>query len=64
MGRLVPGALVLAEGQWALSPQLALVLAAGAEIAFGTTEVFVRQQRVAELVPVRLAIEGGLVARF
>jgi hypothetical protein len=62
--RLLPGATALAEGQWAISPTLALALGAGGEIVFGTTDVFVRQQKVAELAPVRLVVQGGLVARF
>jgi hypothetical protein len=63
-GRLLPGALALVEAQWAVSPTLALVLAAGPEMVFGTTDVFVHQQKVAELVPFRLLVQGGLVARF
>jgi hypothetical protein len=62
--RLLPGALALVEGQWALSPTLALALGAGPELLLGTTDVFVRQQKVAELAPFRLVVQGGLVARF
>jgi len=62
--RLLPGALALAEAQWAASSTLALVLGAGPEIIFGTTDVFVHQQKVAELAPFRLVVQGGLVARF
>ena len=62
--RLLPGAMVLAEAQWAVSPTLALVLAAGTEIAFGQTDVYVHQEKVAELAPFRLIVQGGLVARF
>ncbi len=63
-GRFLPGVMGLAEAQWAVSPTLALVLAGGAEVAFGTTEVFVRQEKVAELAPLRLVLQGGLIARF
>ena len=63
-GRVLPGAAALLEGQWAVSPTLALLLGGGAEVAFGRTEVFVHQQKVAELAPLRLIVQGGLVARF
>jgi hypothetical protein len=62
--RLLPGARALLEGQLALSPTLSLVVAGGPEVAFGRTDIFVRQEKVAELPPLRLAVEGGLVARF
>ena len=62
--RLLPGADALVEAQWAVSPTLALLLGGGAEVAAGRTEVFVHQQKVAELVPFRLVVQGGLVARF
>jgi hypothetical protein len=63
-GRLLPGAALLAEAHWSLSPTLALLLAAGPEVAFGRTRVLVRQAEVAELAPIRVAVQGGLVARF
>jgi hypothetical protein len=62
--RLMPGAALLGELRWSLSPTVALSLAAGAEVAFGTTHVFVREVEVAELAPVRAVIQGGLVAAF
>ena len=62
--RLLPGALALVETQWALSPTLALVVALGAEVVFGTTDVFVHQVKVAEIAPLRAVAEAGLVARF
>ena len=61
---LLPGADVVVEGQLAVSPTLALALGAGAEIAFGRTDVFVHQEKVAEIAPLRLVADGGLVARF
>ena len=61
---LLPGADALVEGQLAISPTLALVLGAGVEIAFGRTDVFVHQEKVAEIAPFRLVVTGGLVARF
>jgi hypothetical protein len=63
-GRILPGAAALLEGQWAVSPTLALLLAGGAEIAFGRTDVIVHLQKVAELAPFRLMVQGGLVAQF
>jgi hypothetical protein len=63
-GRVLPGAATLLEGQWAVSPTLALFLGGGAEVAFGRTDVFVHQQKVAELAPLRLVVQGGLVAQF
>jgi hypothetical protein len=62
--RLLPGAAALIEAQWAVSPTLALLAGAGPEIAFGTTDVFVHLQKVAELAPFRVIVQGGLVARF
>jgi hypothetical protein len=63
-GHLLPGADVLVEGQLAVSPTLALVVGGGAEVAFGRTDVFVHQEKVAEIAPFRLVLTGGLVARF
>jgi len=61
---LLPGAQALVEGQAALSPTLGLQLAVGPEFAFGRTDVFVHQAKVAQLSPFRLVVAGGLVARF
>ena len=61
---LLPGAAAVLEGQLAVSPTLGLVLGAGPEIAFGRTDVFVHQVKVAEIAPFRLIVTGGLVARF
>jgi hypothetical protein len=63
-GRLVPGASVVAELYWSLSPAVSLLLAAGPEVAFGTTHVFVHQSEVAELGPLRLVIQAGVLASF
>jgi hypothetical protein len=63
-GHLVPGASFLLEGELAIGPAVALLLAAGPEIAFGRTDVFVHQQKVDELAPFRVVVAGGLVARF
>ena len=61
---LLPGAAALVEGHFEVSPTLALVLGAGSEIAFGRTDVFVHQAKVAEIAPFRVVMTGGLVARF
>jgi hypothetical protein len=63
-GRLLPGASVVAEARWLLGPSVALMLAAGPEVAFGTTQVVVNEIPVAELAPTRLIVQGGLVASF
>lgn len=63
-GRVLPGAAALLEGQWAVSPTLALFLGGGAEVAFGRTDVIVHLRKVAELAPFRLVVQGGLVAQF
>ena len=47
------------EGQLAVSPTLALFLARRSEIAFGRTDVFVHQEKVAEFAPLRLVVDGG-----
>jgi hypothetical protein len=61
---VLPGAAALVEGQLAVSPTLSLALGAGTEVAFGRTDVFVHQMKVAEIAPFRLVVTGGLVARF
>ena len=63
-GRLLPGAALLAEARWSLSPAVALLLAIGPEVAFGTTRVFVRDSEVAELARLRVTIQAGLVASY
>ncbi|HEY7376432.1 MAG TPA: hypothetical protein VIF57_30010, partial [Polyangia bacterium] len=63
-GHLLPGASFLVEGQLAIGPAVALVLAAGPEVAFGRTDVFVHQQKVDDLAPLRVVVSGGLLARF
>jgi hypothetical protein len=63
-GRFLPGGLGLVELHWALSPTLALAIAGGVEVAFGRTDIFVHQQKVADLAPLRVLAQAGLVARF
>jgi hypothetical protein len=61
---VLPGVAALVEGQLAVSPTLALAVGAGPELAFGRTDVFVHQEKVAEIAALRLVVTGGLVARF
>lgn|GEM_PF-6895577 len=63
-GRLVPGVALVAEGRYLLRPGAAVILGAGPEVAFGRTDVFVHQGKVAELVPLRVAIHAGLRIAF
>ena len=63
-GRLVPGVGLVAEGRYLLRPGAAVILGAGPEVAFGRTDVFVHQGKVAELVPLRVAIHAGLRIAF
>lgn len=56
------GAEALAEGAVAIAGPAWLVAGIGAEIAFGTTRVFVGPERVADVPPARLV--GELGARF
>jgi hypothetical protein len=62
--RLLPGGSAVAEIRWSLSPTLALLLAGGPEVAWGTTRVFVRETEVAHLSAMRVAVQAGLVASF
>lgn len=62
--RLLPGVSVAAELRWSLSPTLALLLAAGPEVAWGTTRVYVGDTEVGHLSPLRAAVQAGLVASF
>jgi hypothetical protein len=62
--RRIPGASLLAEMRWSLSPTLAVLLAAGPEVAGGATHVFVRSREVGQLPPLRAVVEAGLVAGF
>ena len=63
-GRLIPGAALLGELRWSLSSSVALTLAAGPEVAFGTTHIFVGDAEVAALPPLRAVFQGGLIAAF
>jgi hypothetical protein len=62
--RVIPGASLLAEMRWSLSPTLAILLAAGPEAAAGSTHVFVWNRQVGQLPPLRAVVQAGLVAWF
>jgi len=63
-GRLVPGASLTAGARYLLGPGAAIFLGVGPEVAFGRTDVLVHLQKVAELVPLRVSIQGGLRMTF
>ena len=60
----LPGADLAVEGSWMLARPVALFAAAGAEAAFGATDVFLFSQRVTTLPPVRALGEAGIRAHF
>jgi hypothetical protein len=63
-GHVLPGMCLLAEGFVRISPSVGLFAAAGPELAFGRTDVYVGPNRVAELAPLRLVVQAGLLAQF
>ena len=60
----LPGADALVEVAWYLLPRLGVTVATGLETVFGTTRIFVDQDRVATVPPTRWLFEAGLRARF
>jgi hypothetical protein len=62
--RVLPGGSLTAELRWSLSPTLALVFAAGPEVAWGTTRVYVGNVEVGDVSPLRATIQAGLIAGF
>jgi len=58
--RLVPGGDLVIEGGLRVLGSAAVVLGVGAEVAFGRTDVFVHERKVAELPPLRLVTSLGL----
>jgi hypothetical protein len=63
-GRVVPGAALWAEAAFLLAPGAAVVVGAGPEAVFGRTDVVVHETKVAELVPLRVSMHGGLRITF
>lgn len=64
LGRALPGFDLAVEGTYRFADRAAVVAAAGSEVALGTTEVFMRQQHVASLTPVRGLAEAGIRVVF
>jgi hypothetical protein len=62
--RWVPGIDALAEGAWVFAGRSSLFLGAGVEAAFGQTDIYVRQVRVASLPPVRGIVALGVRTEF
>ncbi|HEY8924845.1 MAG TPA: hypothetical protein VIU64_10730, partial [Polyangia bacterium] len=63
-GRIVPGASLAFGARYVLGPGAAVFLSAGPEVAFGRTDVVVHLEKVAELAPLRVSIQGGLRMTF
>jgi hypothetical protein len=62
--RWIPGADLLAEGEWRFTDGASLFVAVGGEAAFGTTDVLVAGNRVTVIPPLRGVGELGVRARF
>lgn len=62
--RVLFGAEALAEAAWVLTPNAAILAAAGAETAFGTTTVYAGGARVATIPPLRFVGEIGARVAF
>jgi hypothetical protein len=58
--RLIPGADLVLEGSLRVLGSAAVVLGVGAEVAFGRTDIFVHESKVAVLPPLRLVSNLGL----
>jgi len=63
-GRILPGASLVVGARYVLGPGAAVFLGAGPELAFGRTDVVVHLQKVAELAPLRVSVQGGLRMTF
>jgi hypothetical protein len=62
--RWVAAADLLVEATLRMTPGAALLLGAGGETAFGTTDVFVRGQKVSTFPPLRFIATAGVEASF
>jgi hypothetical protein len=58
--RFLPGADLILEGSVRILGSAAVVVGVGAEVAFGRTDVYVHQEKVAVLPPLRLVSSVGL----
>lgn len=63
-GRVLPGAGAALEGCLRFADQAALLTSLGAEAAFGRTDIFVHDRRVAALAPLRGVVELGVRISF
>jgi hypothetical protein len=64
LGRFLPGTAAALDLEWSIATTATAYLAAGAEAVFGRTAIFVHQNQVAEVSPIRLLGEAGFRARF
>jgi hypothetical protein len=64
LSRFVPGFDAALEGAFRFADQALVVLAVGSEVAFGKTDIVVRQHEVATLSPVRVFGEMGVRVSF
>ena len=62
--RWIPGAELVFEGTWAFTDGAAFLLGAGAQAAFGTTDVLLRGDKVAIVAPLSLVARAGIRASF
>jgi len=60
----LPGGDLVAEGSYFLAPGAAFFVGAGGEAVLGKTDIFVRGQRVATILPVHPVLELGLRTAF
>jgi len=64
LSRFLPGFDAALEGGYRFADRAAFVAAAGTEVALGTTDVIVREHKVASLEPIRVLAELGLRVSF
>jgi len=62
--RLLPGADLMADASWGLTPDVELILGGGIEDVFGSTDVELGGAQKATLSSWHAALEGGLRLRF
>lgn len=63
-GRLLAGARGELRLSYFLTESAALELGAGAEVAFGVTDVYLNRKVAGTIVPLRLGLEPGIRVRF
>ncbi len=62
--RWLPGADAVLLGTFDLTSAAAIVVTAGVETAFGVTRIFIGQAEVAQVFPVRIVADIGVLGRF